>query len=114
MEAVHVLFRGNGHEDRFLVDGLGQGKLAEDAIDLLPGVELFDEGDEFDLGGGFRQGVLLAEKAAFLTVLALAVDIDPAGGVVPHDDHGQTGGALQRSRLLFDPFLALGRQGLAV
>ena len=114
MEAVHILFRGNGHEHRLFIDAVGQGELAEDAVDLLPAVELVDEVDQRLLGGGGGQGVLLAVEAALLAVLPLAGDVHPGGRVVPHQHHRQPRLPGQLGRLLPHAVLYLGRQGLAV
>ena len=86
MEPVHVLLRRDGQEDGLLINPLRQRELTEDAVDIGPTVEFLNEGNQLCLGGLLRQGILLAEEPALFTVLPLAVDIDPAGRVVPYDD----------------------------
>ena len=114
MEPVHILLRGNGHEDRLLVNAIGKGKLAENAVDVLPTVKLLDEGDQLLLGSLLGQGILLAEEAALLTVFAFAVDVHPAGGIVAHNDHGEARLSGQTFCLLFNLLLDLRSQGLSI
>ncbi len=56
METIHILLRRDGEQDALGVDVGGQRKLDEDAINVIAGIELLDEGDELFGGGWSRAG----------------------------------------------------------
>jgi hypothetical protein len=50
VEAVHVLFRGDGFEHLVAVDVLGQRQLHQDAVDLRVVVQFVDAGQQVGFG----------------------------------------------------------------
>ena len=105
VETVHILARINGQQHLFLTEAPGQRQLHQNTVDVLPAVQLTDEVQQFLLGAGLWQGVLLAVITALLAVLALAVDVYPGGRIVPHDNDRKARSAPQLCRLLPGLFL---------
>jgi uncharacterized protein YbaR (Trm112 family) len=91
MEAIDILLRRDGEEDALGVHVAGQGKLDEDAINVITGIELFDQSDELVSGRRLRRSDQLAEDAHLLAGADLAADIRLGCGIVPDKDRGQTG-----------------------
>ena len=114
VEAIHVLVPGDGVQHRLLVQMPGQRKLAQDAVHLRVAVELLDQVQQRLLCGVLRQGVLKDQKTALGAVLFLPGHIDPGGGVIPDQYHGQTGLVLHFGRPFPDLLLHLGRKGLSI
>jgi len=52
MEAVHVFGGIDGFEDALGVDLRGEGKLDENAVDVVVAIEVFDDGEEIESGHG--------------------------------------------------------------
>ena len=92
VEAVDVFGGVDGADDFGFVDVLGRGALDEDAVDGGVGVELFDEGDQFGLGGGGGEFVFDAVEAEVLALFVLGADVGAGGGVVTDEDDGEAGG----------------------
>ena len=62
------------------------GKLTEDAVDVIPAVELFDESYELILSRFLRQGVFEAPEAHVLAGLLFIINIHSGSGIVADDD----------------------------
>ena len=114
MEAVHILFRGDGGDHRRLLQGLGQGQLHQNTVHRRVTIQFFNEVQQFPLGGLRREPVGKAADAALPAVRFLTPDIDLRGGVLPHQHHRQTRLAGQLGRFLRYLGLYLGRKGLSV
>ena len=114
VEAVHILFRGDGGDHRRLLQGLGQGQLHQNTVHRRITIQFFNEVQQFPLGGLRRKPVGKAADAALSTVRFLTPDIDLRGGVLPYQHHrqprltGQLGGFLRYLGLY------LGRKGFSV
>ena len=101
-----------------LIDVAGQRQLDKDAVDRRVGSQGGQPVQQLGLGGGFGQAADPALDAAGRAVAFLAADIHLAGGVLPHQQHGQAGGrfapllqgADRRGGLLLD----LGGQNFSV
>ncbi len=92
MKAVDVFGGGDGVEEDFGVDLVGQRQLDEDAVDFVAGVEGGDEVEH-----GFSSDVLgrrdeVAVDAEFGAGLDLVADVNLRGGDVA-DEHGGEAGA---------------------
>ena len=116
VERVHVLGRVDMQQHLLLVVIVppGQGQLAQDAVDLRPGVQGVHQLQQrllSDVGG---QGELLAVKPALLAVLPLAGDVHPGRRVIAHQNDRQPGAAVQFLRLLGHLCLCLRCKLLAV
>ena len=103
-----------GPQDSLLVQVSGQRQLDQDPVNVLPPVQGLHQLQQLLLAGLRREGVLLAVNAARFAVPPFSVDVDPGGGVIPHQYHGQTGLVLHFGRLFPDLLLHLGRQGLSI
>ena len=117
VEGVHVLLGVDGLHHGALVQALGQGGLHQNAVDVLLVVEGVHQSQQFLLGGGGGQGVLLGVDARGLAGLFLVVHVDAGGRVLPHNDHGQAGAdalPLQGGHLLGHLFLHLGGDRLSI
>ena len=71
VKSVHILFRGNGHDDFVFIDVLREGELDQDAVYVLPGIEFIDERDEFLFRRGFGESVVAGVDSDFVTGLFL-------------------------------------------
>ena len=114
VEAVHILVRPDGQQNGLLVQVSGQGQLDQDPVDVLPPIQGLHQLQQFLLAGLCREGIFLAVNAALTAVPFFSSDIDPGGGIVAHQHHGQTGLAPHLGRLLPDLLLDLGCQSLSV
>ena len=114
MEAVHVLFRGQGVKDRPGVQTLRQGKLNQNAVHGFVLVQLLHQSQQVPLGNLRREAVGPGVDAAFRAVPLLAPDIDLRGGVLSRQHHRQHGRAGQGGGLLPNLHLDFGGQGRAV
>ena len=88
VEAVHVLFAGDGLDDAGFGDLLRQGKLDQDAVYGVVLVEGAHEVKEFVLGGCIGKDDGAVADAHGLAGLFLVADVNHAGGVFTHaHDH---------------------------
>lgn len=88
VEAVHILFGGDGGDDFLLVDMLGQRQLHQDAVHLRVVVEGGYLLQEALFGAVLRQFDEMSVHADVLRGFDFAAHIGAACGVVPHDnDH---------------------------
>ena len=92
VEGVHVLLGVDGGNHRAVVQSLGEGQLAQDAVDVLALVEFLYHRQQFLLGGGGRQIDLLTVEAHLFAGFLLIAHVGLAGGIVAHQNHRQTGG----------------------
>ena len=86
VEGVHVLAGVDGQQDLLLIVAvaLRQGQLAQDAVDVLPPIQLCDEGQQSGLAVVGGQDKFFAVDAALLAVLLLVPYVHLRGGVLPH------------------------------
>ena len=111
MKRIHVLLGIDPQEDGLLVQVLGQGELAEDAVDGGVGIELVHQGLQLGLGGGLGQLVGLGVEAYLLAGSPLVADVDLGGGVGAYDDDSQSGGDSRLGDELLGIFLDLPANG---
>ena len=86
MEAVDVLVGSDCLEETLGVDVLRQRKLDEDAVDVVAGVELGDEGEHLVGGDALGRRDHLAEDAELAAGLYLAANVDLRGGNLADKD----------------------------
>jgi len=117
MEAVNIFLGRDGVEEGLGVNLLGQRKLDEDAVDVVAGVELGDEGEHLGGGDGVGRGDEVAEDAQFLAGFDFAADVNLRGGHVADEDGGEAGTDAAGGELLYvfrDFLLDLGGDGCAI
>jgi hypothetical protein len=91
VEAVDILGGIDRHQHLLGIDLWRQGKLDEDAVNVVASVQLIDQVEQFPSSDRLRRRVLLAVEADFLAALDLSAHVDFGGGVVAGEDHGQPG-----------------------
>ena len=118
VEAVRVLRGVDGLDHRFGPDGVGQGKLHEDAVDLRGVVQAPHQPEQRRLGGAGVETVLEGGHAGFAGLLRLVAHVDQAGRVLSHQHHREPRNdavrRLEARHLPADPRPQLRRAGLAV
>ena len=92
MEGVHVFIRIDGVEDLVGVDGLGQGELHQDAVDLGVFVVLVQQGQQLGLGNGGGLVVLDGVEAQLMGGFLLGGDVADGTRVFTHQNGDQTRG----------------------
>ena len=92
VEAVHVLGRVDGAEDRRRVDLRRQRQLHQDAVHRRVGVEALQQRQQLGLARFRRQPVLERAHAGLGGLPRLRADVDLAHRVVAHQHHRQAGG----------------------
>lgn len=100
MEAIDILLRGDGEEDALGIDMGRQGKLDKDAIDLIAGIELLDQGNQFAGRRSHGRGDQFAENTELFAGADLAADIALRGRIVSDQNRRQTGAQAGGSELL--------------
>jgi hypothetical protein len=88
-EAVGVFQRAEGGVDDDVVDGARDGFLDDDAIDVIIGVEVLDDGEKLVLGGGGWERLSGAGHADFSAVALLEPNVGGGGGIVADEDSGE-------------------------
>ena len=68
---------------------LRHGKLAKNAVDVFPLVQLMDQVDQLFLRGFSGQGIFERTESDIFTRLLFVIDIDAGRGIVADDDHGK-------------------------
>ncbi len=105
-QAVDVLVRIDGGDDGRLLQGRWDRELHQDAVHRLVGVQLADKVQEVLLRNVCRQVMADGVHAHLFALLALALHIDAAGGILADQHHRQPGlqavRALQLVHLLGD------------
>jgi hypothetical protein len=76
MEAISVFFGGDGVEQALGVNVFRQRKLDEDAVDVVAGVELGDEREQFFGGDGLGRRQYLAVNADLFARERLVAYVD--------------------------------------
>jgi hypothetical protein len=83
--------------------------LYQDAIDIIAGVQLVNDGQQLVRGDGFRRRIFVGAHAQILARFHLGADINFGCGIVAHQDGGQAGrtpgsgtGGDARPQLFFD------------
>ena len=66
-ECVHILFGCDCRDDRFFVQALGQGELAEDAVNAVPVIQFINQREQFVHCRACGEGVFLGKNARFGT-----------------------------------------------
>ena len=89
MEAVDVLFGGEGVDDLLFVDVARQRELDEDAVDARIPVEPVDDAEEFGFGDVAAISERLGVDAHFEGGFLLAAHVRGRGGVVAHEDDAE-------------------------
>ena len=90
MEAVDILVDCNGLKHLGHVDMRGQGKLDEDAVDILVSVQLRDAAEQRFVGDVSRITVREGTDADIFTRLDFLADINGRGRIFTDEDHSQT------------------------
>ena len=91
MKTVHVLGGIDGFEDALGVDVCGEGKLDEDAVDLVVAIQAIDEGEHFFGGDSCPGRTQEAGEAELFASSNLALDVKLRSGVFADEDRGETG-----------------------
>ena len=89
MERIHVLERGDGLDDRLILNVRRQRELAEDPVDVAAAVEARHQRQQFVLCGVLRQRKFLRINPGLRAGLFLVIDINPGGRVVAYNNHRQ-------------------------
>ncbi len=103
VKTVDVLVGVDAFDNRHFVESLGQGRLDEDAVDLVVGVEAVDGCFDFCLCGGGGHFDDLGVPSEFFAGAFFGTDIDFRGGVFADEQDDKSG--LDTGR--FDQLLAL-------
>ena len=91
MEAVDVLFGRDGSDDEFGGEVLRKRKLHEDAVHGVVMVQSVDDGEEFGFGRFDGHADFIRADARALAGADLVADVDLAGGILAHEDDGESG-----------------------
>ncbi len=91
MEAVDVLFGGDGQQDALGIHLRRQGELHQDAIDIVARVELLHNGKEFSGRDGFGRLDAFRVNAEVFAGLDLVAHVDLGRGIVAHQHHREAG-----------------------
>ena len=91
MEAIDVLARIDPIQDAPIVDLARERQLDQDAMDRRVGIQSVDRLEESRLRDVGREPVDRAVHAGGLAGVPLVANVDPAGGVVAHEDDREAG-----------------------
>ena len=91
VKTVHVLGRIDGFDHPLRADMPGQRQLHQDTVDRRIVVQSFDQGEQFALGDRRGELVRKALHAHLQGLAPLVAHVDPAGRVLAHEHHGETG-----------------------
>ncbi len=101
-EAIHILRRGNGGDDRIRIQVLGQRELHQNAMHGGVIVEILNNGEQFRLGSLAGELVLEGGHAGLNRGSGLVADVDFGRRIVPDQNHGKARGERQRRNLRRD------------
>ena len=91
---VHILLGSKAVADLVLVilQVLGQGTEHQNAVNAVVSVDFVDDGQDFVLGSGLGQNVVLNGNAHFFSTLGSALLVAQVRGILAQTDDTQTGG----------------------
>ena len=92
MEAIHVLGGRDRQQNALGIDLRRQGKLHQDAIDIVAGIQALDDVQQFGGGDGIGRSEGFGMDSEILAGLDLVADVDLGSGVVPGQHDRQRGG----------------------
>ena len=100
MKRVNILNWVNTVNNLFIVEMLGERKLAQNAVDFRVIIKFFDQRIKLLLGCCGRQSIFHAVKAAFLTGTLFIADINLRCGIVADNNNRKTGSNALSFKLL--------------